>query len=341
MDWANERYVRIYTRDTADLLAIGWEGRAVLWEVLRKCDRAGVLDGDPDTLPDMLRMPREITEAGLPRLLKRGVVEEGEIDGSPCFVVVNFLDAQEAKQSDCQRKRESRARRRERARLPENVTARDSKVTERDQNVTGSHTPSQSVTPCLAVPSRAVPDQDPSDPCQISWLSDGDSALTKAQQLNEKAQKVWDVFCRRRKATLGDARALIFNQTRQAHIKARINEGRTGADFKAAMDQFFNPANVWMTKGHTLPMYLFRSTDQFDKVLGAKPWGDNVTPIKPPSKPTANEDPDKLYQQQLKHERSPRKVGPTPEQLKGFDFEAAKAKLDAELAAQAAQEAAG
>ena len=43
MRWEDERYVRVYTRDTAELLALGWEARALFWEVLRKVDRAGLL----------------------------------------------------------------------------------------------------------------------------------------------------------------------------------------------------------------------------------------------------------------------------------------------------------
>ena len=117
MDWENERYVRAYTRDTADLLAVGWQGRAVLWEMLRKADRAGIVEGDAEVLPELLRIPREVVAEGLPRLLGRGCVESGTIDGAECFVIPNFIDAQEARQSDAQRKRDSRGRRRDRARV--------------------------------------------------------------------------------------------------------------------------------------------------------------------------------------------------------------------------------
>lgn len=109
MDWGNERYVRLYVRDTADMLAAGWEGRAVFTELLRKVDRAGLLDiSDREVLADLLRMPREIVDVGLERLLRRGVVLEMAGGG---LLVRNFLEAQEARQSDAQRQRESRARR--------------------------------------------------------------------------------------------------------------------------------------------------------------------------------------------------------------------------------------
>jgi len=43
MDWSNERYVRVYTRDTAEYLALCWQAKALLSLLLRKCDRAGVV----------------------------------------------------------------------------------------------------------------------------------------------------------------------------------------------------------------------------------------------------------------------------------------------------------
>jgi hypothetical protein len=159
VDWANERYVRVYTRDTTDLLAVGWEGRAVLWELMRKCDRAGVIDFDGDTavLAEMLRMPEEIVSLALPKLERRGVVERG--DGS--LVVPNFLEAQEASQSDRQRARESRARRRDRARheQSQDATAASQNVTPASHAVTAGHTESHAVTPCRAVPCRATPEK--------------------------------------------------------------------------------------------------------------------------------------------------------------------------------------
>jgi hypothetical protein len=51
----------------------------------------------------------------------------------------------------------------------------------------------------------------------------------------------------------------------------------------------------------------------------------------PRSKPKACDDPDKLYEQQLAYERMPRRVGPTAEQMAGFDAEAARRRIDAEL----------
>jgi hypothetical protein len=44
MDWENERYVRVYTRDTIDWVALGWEAQSLFLLLIRKVDRSGVLE---------------------------------------------------------------------------------------------------------------------------------------------------------------------------------------------------------------------------------------------------------------------------------------------------------
>lgn len=164
MDWSNERYVRVFTRDTDDWLVMSWEARALLLMVLRKVDRAGVLETRRGTkgVAALVGMPSEVVTRALPELL------DGE--GAPLlshergYVVRNYIEAQEAAQSDPQRQREARARRRDRALL--DVTRRDADVTNRDEakcavtnrdvSVTGGHGASQSVTP-----------SEPADPAKL------------------------------------------------------------------------------------------------------------------------------------------------------------------------------
>lgn len=43
MRWSDERYVRVYTRDSANWLSWPWRARALLPLLLRKVDRAGLL----------------------------------------------------------------------------------------------------------------------------------------------------------------------------------------------------------------------------------------------------------------------------------------------------------
>jgi len=131
MDWANERYVRLYVRDTDDLLVLSWEARALLWELMRKADRAGVIETRRGArgIAAITRIPAEVVQTALPQLL--------EGDGAPLiehprgYLLRNFLEAQEARSSDALRARESRGKRREIALAPD-VTKRDACVTKRD-----------------------------------------------------------------------------------------------------------------------------------------------------------------------------------------------------------------
>lgn len=163
MDWCDERYVRLYTRDTVDWQMWPWEARCVLPLLLRKVNRAGVLDlGRYGTkgLAVALLLPAEVVEVGLAALLDDGCVV---LTGST-LVIRNYLEAQEATQSDRARKREQRERARASAlQTGQAVTIRDSEsqdVTEshaESQAVTSGHAESRAVTPCLAMPSHAVP----------------------------------------------------------------------------------------------------------------------------------------------------------------------------------------
>lgn len=166
MDFANERYVRLYTRDTLTWELLGWEGQAVLSLSMRKLDRAGCLDiGDTDpfdAVAAVTRIPVETVRVGLARILERGVYQLG--DG--VIVMPKFVDAQEAAQSDKQRAKESRAKRRDLA-IASKRDAMKSQTEaprhETNENVTLGHNESQRVTPCRAVPYRAE-DSVPTEP---------------------------------------------------------------------------------------------------------------------------------------------------------------------------------
>lgn len=151
MDWSNERYVRLFTRDTRTWLLCGWKGQAVLCFFLRKCDRSGIMSGvhDAGDLSVMFGngIPVEYVETGLESLLKHGVL----VDGCNGLMMPNYIEAQETASSDAQRKRDERERNR---RLnAESVTKRDTE----SQNVTISHAESRAVTPSHAESLRTVP----------------------------------------------------------------------------------------------------------------------------------------------------------------------------------------
>lgn len=133
MDWENEAWVKLYTRESHDMLAVGWEGRALFRELLCRVDRAGVLDcADPAVLSELVRMPSEIVEPALDRLVSRKTVTI--CDGH--LVIPNFLEAQEAKSNDKERKRRSRETKRAKALLGQLVTNRDKMSPNESQNVT-------------------------------------------------------------------------------------------------------------------------------------------------------------------------------------------------------------
>lgn len=152
MDWGNERYVRLYTRDTVTWKLLCWEAKALLPLLLRKVDRAGVLDVGADGLLGVVavvEMPEDMVSRGIDDLIRRGVVTNRDT----LYVIPNFLEAQECPQTDRQRQRKAREMRRAGA----VVTNRDASVTERDNTVTRGHAASHGVTPSL--PSLADPSQ--------------------------------------------------------------------------------------------------------------------------------------------------------------------------------------
>lgn len=145
MDWQNERWVKLYTRDTADDLVLSWQAQG-LWPLLmRKADRAGVIATNHGArgIAALVRWPADVVTAALTELLEDGRIREC---GTPAgYVLPNFLAAQDASSSDAQRKRDERERRS--ADANNSVTKRDAKVTKRDEMSRPSHAPSRSVTP--------------------------------------------------------------------------------------------------------------------------------------------------------------------------------------------------
>jgi hypothetical protein len=126
MDWANERYVRFYTRDTPEWIALGWDAQNLEMQLTRKVDRSGVLDLGklgPKAVAVVLHQV-ELWESRLCAALYK-LVEDGRvlIIGDK-LIIPDFVPQQETPQSDRQRQAESRARRREQA-LAGQVTFRD------------------------------------------------------------------------------------------------------------------------------------------------------------------------------------------------------------------------
>ncbi len=112
MRWEDERYVRIYTRDTPDWDVLGWEGQALFVLLLRKVDRAGTIESGKHGLRSLavtLAMPIDVLTRAMTLLLDDGCIEQA---GS-VYVIRNFIEAQEASASPAARQKESRERRRD------------------------------------------------------------------------------------------------------------------------------------------------------------------------------------------------------------------------------------
>lgn len=164
LDWANERYVRVYTRDTAEQLCWPWEARAIWWLLIRKADRSGMLPVPTKLgmrgVAALISMPVEVVEVGLAALLEDGCVRavpEG-------FLIPNYIEAQETPASDAKRQRDLRERRRATATVENDEDDAHAK----SRPVADRHATSRTVTPSLSdpiltEPSLAVPIQGDSE----------------------------------------------------------------------------------------------------------------------------------------------------------------------------------
>lgn len=145
MDWSEERYVRLYQRDTVTWKRWSWQARCVFPLLLRKVDGAGILDtGTHDVAESMallVDMPVDICRAALVDFLSSGAA----VSSPRGLILPNYLAAQTTASSDRLRQQLSRERRQQ-AELAE-ITR---------PLVTDGHNTSQVVTPSLAKPSQAV-----------------------------------------------------------------------------------------------------------------------------------------------------------------------------------------
>lgn len=95
MNWSDERYVRLYTRDTADWMALSFDAQALLSLLLRKADRSGVIacgKHGKRAAAIVIGHAREWSrlEPALEELLADGVLD---FDGES-LIFPNFVEAQ-------------------------------------------------------------------------------------------------------------------------------------------------------------------------------------------------------------------------------------------------------
>lgn len=135
MRWDDEPYVRLYRRETPEWCLLSWQARALFHELLKRVDMAGLLmvgKSGLRGLAGLVRMPLEVVRDAMHG--EDGLLADGcvlEVEGG--YLIPNYVEAQQAKQSDRVRKAEQRARDRA-AKLDEaNAKAAESR------DVTGSH----------------------------------------------------------------------------------------------------------------------------------------------------------------------------------------------------------
>lgn len=107
MRWEDEPWVKLYTRETGSWMCLTWQARGIFDELMKKVDRAGIVELGRKGLhavAGLLRAPFSEIEPYLVELLDDGcLVLEGDK-----LIMPNFVEAQDAKTSDREKKRRSR-----------------------------------------------------------------------------------------------------------------------------------------------------------------------------------------------------------------------------------------
>lgn len=153
MDWADEHYVKLFTRDTVTWRSWPWQARALLPLLMRKVDAAGFFDvgtRDPArSVAIMVELPIEVVTPGLEALLADGTAEM--VGGK--LLLPKFVDAQESKKTNRAAAREYREKKK--------ALARSNASNPQDSTVIARHEPSPVVTErhpsALPCPSPALP----------------------------------------------------------------------------------------------------------------------------------------------------------------------------------------
>lgn len=159
VNWQDEQFVKVYTRDTGEWTLLSWDAQALLLQILRKVDRSGVLQlgkHGARVLPAALghRDQAERITAALQELTADGCV----VLRPECLVVPNFIAAQTSRQSDKARQQSARDRRR-----AESMGSSLPAEPKTSQNVTDCHLASPGVTGSHLASPRVTLDKSRSD----------------------------------------------------------------------------------------------------------------------------------------------------------------------------------
>jgi hypothetical protein len=118
--WDDESWIKMYTRDPAEFLALSFDASSLLLHLWRKLDKTGVFavgDVDPHEVPELLALTFRVDvarmEAAVAELVRRKFVVLAERDGQRVVFVPDYEPAQSARASDRLRQQEKRKRDRE------------------------------------------------------------------------------------------------------------------------------------------------------------------------------------------------------------------------------------
>lgn len=265
MNFADEDYVRYYTRETVSWRALGWEGQTVLALMLHgKFDRSGVFECDGHTPSHAVTLvtglPAEVVEVGLKRLLEAGtwVHNDGRL------VWPNYIEGQTCRRTDRARQEESRRNRRDSS-LGDNGDDSHTRI----RTVTRGHTASPPVTPNLTKPNRTKPNQD---------HLGGDSEAGPKQP--DPVREVFEFW----QADTGHKAAKLTDEKRK-HIGARLKDFTVEQLKQVVRNRRLSPH--YMGQNETKTVYdgidnLFRNTDRVEKLLAL---GAKAKPVSPAPDP--------------------------------------------------------
>jgi hypothetical protein len=147
VNWGDERFVKLYTRDTPDWLALSFDAQALFVLLMRKVDRSGVLQlGKHGKRAVALAIGHashwERVEPALDELVADGCV----VMHPEMLVIRNFIEAQEVPASNRRRQAEFRARRRDAVTSDNDESQRVTQRNAESHDVTPSNAASHGVT---------------------------------------------------------------------------------------------------------------------------------------------------------------------------------------------------
>ena len=110
MDWANERWVKWYTRQTPSWRMLPWQSRALFGLLLKDCDGAGQIGlgrSGIAGLAEAVGLPVEVVRAGV-----AGLEADGSVTlGNAVLTIEKFVEAQDAIATNAARQRRFKERR--------------------------------------------------------------------------------------------------------------------------------------------------------------------------------------------------------------------------------------